>query len=316
MATIKAGHPYQVVVHANDRPSGKIVTNTWVWMARPGGTAYGDSIVGSSLATLIASFRTRFRAQILPLLTDSYRVSYYQALQVVGWTNVARTVNVSSAMASPTAGMIRLKTASAHRAQFGSAVTVAGLVVNTNTNGARTVAAVISPTEVDIAIAAQGVDVAVGTLSVGSYRPRYTFDDNALLNGVAADDTGAVADDTLPIHSTVSVRKITEFTGRKRRGGIRFSCIPEGANIDGNLTGTARGAWQDAMDAMTAQLDIGGASALPQLISSVLSFSGAQTYVEAQAANFMKEISNYVVSPNEGSMVRRKPKLSQPIVPI
>lgn len=307
---------YQVLVNGRDSASGKAVKNIWWFRPDVTGLAYGAAVVPSDMLTAVTDFRTLYRAQILTRLSVRYQVLDYTISQVVGWSGALRTLAISSAVPGVPSGT-QITTMTNHGLGIGHVVTIAGLVNASAANGTRPVEALLGGNVFTVAPTAAGSDMGVGTVSAGSLRPRYQLGNAVTLVAGGAGDAGQVDEEQLPIHTTWSVRKITATAGKNFRGGLRLSCIPETAQIDGKATTGEQTARDTAMTAMLAGIDIGlggGGSddmALPVHVSTKLAFGQPTTFT--QTATFAKYITTYINSKNMGSMTRRKPKLDAPI---
>jgi hypothetical protein len=178
----------------------------------------------------------------------------------------------------------------------------------------KIVEVVHSPTVFDIpGTLPGGPTVGEGTVTIPSGRRRFTFGDADTQAGTGS-DVGGVSEEELPLHATWSIRKITATSGRKYRGGLRISCIPETHVNNGRVVSGTQTSRNAAMSTMLSGMQmVESASETDDFafnvnVSQTLAFQAATPFGDNSA--FAKNITSFINSPNCGSMVRRKPKLS------
>lgn len=309
--------PYQATYSANDVKSGKKSDNVLYFRTRIATSsppAYGATLAGSDIDVLAANVMINWRQKILPIMSVNYKMNDLTLKEVTGWTvgGPPKTVNAAS-NTSP----IAIRTLFAHNFTSGDLVVVAGVLGNTAANGTWTIS-VVDPFEFTLTGSTGNAPYSGGgTVSLVVTEPRLTFGDSSIVPALVT-DVGGTAGEALPMHASMSIRKISTTAGRNFRGGVRTSPHAETDQIDGKWTAARLPvfitAWFDYIDQAIANRTTG---VLPQDFEDhiVLSFNLALAAASpfTQSDSFVSRLTNYVPRPNLGSMVRRKPKLTAPI---
>jgi hypothetical protein len=314
MAAIRYQVPYQVTVVARDAGSGKSVTNSFYFRCGPQVTstpAYGGVILGpSSTATFLANFRTAFAA-VLARLNANYRTIEYNTVSLLGKRFSSPLFPILAEVNGPP---VAISTPFPHGFVTGQSVIVAGVTTPPGVNG-NWVITVISPTAFQLigAIAA-GAWSGDGTVQRIAGSVEFLAADKEVLVGV---DAGLVAGDALPLFATSSVRRLNAGVGRQFRSRFSLSPMSEADGVDGAFTGTQQALMVTALTNFMVPVANGGSDATSGLmyhsaVSRRAAFALSSPFVESYL--WCVTLASMVQQPNQGSLVRRKPRRTATIV--
>lgn len=314
MATVRYRVPYEIAVNANDLGSGKKVSNLYyVRSAFATGPppAYGDPIVGSSLATLLAAFVTAYETNILPILNHNYSLLGYVMRAILGkqYKTPFQVINVLIPGAP-----IEIQTMLPHGLSTGNAVYVQGVTNPPSANGVRTIT-VLNPT----AFTLNGSNDAIpwsndGQFQFASGAYQFAYGDKTTQTSAAV---GTVAGDALPLFSAASVRRNNIGVGKAFRSRVSLSPMSESDSVDGGLVGARITAINAAFAAFNINYNNGGTD-----ITAGVSAHVAISKKIASALPLVFPSENpwsvggvtFSVQRNLGSMIRRKPRLTGIII--
>lgn len=317
MPTIKNRVPYELTIMGYDNTSNKRVSTVFHLRNKVqtvGAPAYAAPIAGpSSTATLLANFRTLWKATILPLLSGHLYLDQYLLKSITGWSvgGIPRTV-----FGATNTNPIVIDAATNHNLINGDTVVIAGVTGNVAANGTWVIT-VVDATKFSIPVAGTGLFTGGGTWTLQNTTPRLTYGESEVLVPPPGADTGGVAGEALPLFATMSVFFRGNKAGRNFRGGARMSPIAESDSNNGAVVParqTARiNAWNTYAGTALAN---GGSDATSSemeqdVFSKTLALQAVSPFTDSDP--FMANIVGYIPRPNDGSIVRRKPKLDAPI---
>jgi len=310
--------PYEVRAIATDTATGKTISNYFYLRSgvqTAGAPAYGGAIVGpSSTASLLANFVSRFEAQIVNLLPDKYVLSQYEMRAIIGWKwgtplgaiSALAPGNPTSITASVLAGMFS-----------GTTVKISGVTGATAANGTW----LITKTGTKVAtIAANttgqiwGFDGVIQEIDKGQ---GFIYDDLEIL---ASATTGGVATDAVALFATASCRRISSVVGKSYQGRNSFSPIAEADVQSGGFTSAAKTAWATALTAMYSTGYVNDGTDVPGSGYSYLwNVSKTQAFQSitpfTASGGWTAPVTNYLLRPDMGTLLRRKPRLGAVITP-
>lgn len=303
--------PYEVRVNAGDLSSSKAVSNVYylacdVAAAPP---PYGTAIAGASnTSTLLAAFVTKYETEIVSLLSEKYKVTGYVMRSILGWKYAKVTypitaigVGIPTSIVSPY--ILGWPT--------GSLVSITGV---TGAVAANTVAiaTTTSPTTFTVPVNTTGqVWTGGGAFQLAAGRKAWIYGD---LTEQASSTVGGKTGDALALFAGASVRRLTNTPGKAFRGRNHFSPIAEQSVTDGRFENAEQIVWASALAVMTAGPYANGGSEVPGSGNSFLcnisrSIAFALPTPFAEASSFRRFVTSMKLRPNNGSMLRRKPKL-------
>jgi len=318
MPSVKYLVPYEIRVRAGDLASGKQISNQFflrsgAQIAGPA-PAYGGDIPGSSTASLLANFQSRYETQILALLPDKYVLQSYEMRALLGW-KWGSPVGALSALApgSPTTIVSPVIAGMA----TGTTVLVSGVTGATAANGTWN----ISKTGLKTAtIPANTIGQLWGSTGVVQEiigAQGYIYGDLEMILSSAA---GAVATEAICLFATASARRIGTLTGKSFQGRNSYSPIPEASVESGAFTTAAKTAWASALTAMVSSGYINDGAENPGSglsylwnVSKTLAFQSASPFTAS--GGWTTAVGSYLLRPDMGSLLRRKPRLNTVITP-
>lgn len=315
MAVILYRVPYEFTIRGADIKSGK--TSSTVLHMRtiidPVGPApaYAASIGALSSDTfMLGQFRTAWINSVLPRLSVNMLVAEYRVRPILGWTVGGVMRGITGATNT---NPISITTAADHNLRNGDTVVITGVLGNTAANG--TWAITVGGTNFfTIPVAGNGVYAGGGTYALQQVPPRLDYGVGTSLIPAAPGDAGGVAGEALPLFATMSVRKVATKSGRNFRGGFRLSPISEADSNNGAVVPAVQTARQTAMATfLVAVVGTGvGVDEPDRMEHMVFSRSLAlqQTTPFTGSDVFSSPVASFPPSPNDGSIVRRKPRLN------
>lgn len=315
MAAIRYLTPYEVVLSGSDRASGKPIRNILYYRSgvSGGGLAYGEAIVGTSQA--------EFHTRLLTKLTD-----YWVPVQptTMRWQQIRSEAIYGKGYPTPRIGIAALAfgvststiaTTGPHGLASGQMATISGVGTPGGINGdwivtvvddtIFTIAASFSPPWSGNGIV-QSIGGQAGFAFVDRYETNFTLD-------------GTVASDALPLFSTASVRRINSGVGRNWRSRISVSPIPESHWLDGTMQAAGIAPWTTWQTQMVIKVPTIASPSndshylQPAVVSKALAMGLSSPF--ESSTSWCQDLTSWDVRENNGSMIRRKPKLTAAITP-
>lgn len=315
MASILHLVPYEVRVNAVDLSSGKPLSSLYYLRTGLQVTpviGYGAVVAGSGdTATLLASFKTAYVANILPLLSAQYKSVDYVMRSLLG-----------SGYSTPYQGItVGIGTVTTISTTTPHGLSSADLVSITEVTG--TVAGIngVWPISVTGGNTYTIAYNSTGQVWSGGGKSQQASGALKLIYGsqeVLADSTvGSVSGDALPLFSNASVRRIGSTTGKSFQGRNSLAPIGESQQVDGAFTTSAKTAWATALNTLQGStFNNGGTDASSGAdylinISKKIAFTQVSPFVTATP--WTATVNAMLLRPNLGSLIRRKPKLGAPL---
>jgi len=317
MAAIGYLVPYEIRVRAADTASGKLVSNVFYvksgtqLVAPP---AYGAPIAGSgSTTTLLASFRTLFNAGPLTMLEAHYVQTMFEMRKIVGWKYntpiypiTAVAVGNPTVVASP--GAITLTT--------GQLVNISGITGATSANGTWTVGVVGAGAFSINANTTGELYGGGGQFQKANGALQFSYEDLELLESTNA---GGISGEAAALFGTASVRRIGSQPGKSFQGRNSYSPIPESTVESGGFTTAAKASWVTALDTFNDNYANGGSetpgsgNSVQINVSKMKAFTQVTPFVGS--LSWTSVVTQMLLQPDQGTMLRRKPRLSSVIIP-
>jgi len=308
---------YQLTVTGRDLKSGKAVVN--IYHCRSGlaaaPPAWGTQLAGSSSASVLATFRLSYIANILPLMSVNLAVQEYKLQSIDGWTQGGPSNPVASATnATP----IVVGSAVAHFLKTGDTVVISGSLGNTAANGTWVITKVDATHFSLNGSGGNGAYTGGGLWQKVAGEPRLVHSEQDTLVPASA-DLGGVAGDALPLIATMSVRKLNANVGRNWRGRLSMSPLPETGYNDGKAANATHTATVAAWTAFVADPSFGNIDppVAPQDFMVYMMFSHSIAIITAtpftSETAYSVPLSDLVPRQNLGGLTRRKPRLTSPI---
>lgn len=311
MATIKYLVPYEVAIKAHDRASGKPIVNlhyvkTGVQGAAP--PAYGAPIAGGGSTTTLLANILAWWTPVRARLNNNYQQESLVMRAIVGKRYATPLFPITALVSG---APVLVQTGLSHGLLTGNTVNIAGVTAPGTVN-ANWVVTVLSPTTFTL----NGSNIA-GAWSgdgmvqrvAGTLQPLYADTETLINTG-----TGGSLADALPLFATASVRRLNPGVGRHFRSRFSLSPCNEADSVAGKFT-TA------FVANLTLDLDVaivggfinGGTAAASDhsfmtVFAKEVALSLASPFAESDT--WAKFVSGYTCQPNNGSLVRRKPKLT------
>lgn len=317
MAAIRFRVPYELAIHANDLASAKKVTNIWYGACgdfvpgpQPG---YGTPVAGSDTSNVLTSFQTLYEANIVPLLNANYKLLDYTLRAIVGKQYGTPFRAISSVVGG---APVTIQTSTPHGYATGNSVSVSGVTTPTGVNGSWIITVVDGSTFTLDGSTASGAWSGSGQVQRIKGQLQFTYADQEVL---ASSAVGGSAGDALPLFATASVRRISSGTGRNYRSRLSFSPFTEADALNGRWTTTFRTNMATALTAMrTGNWNNDGSGTGSEHTMFTLVVSKQQAFTQsspfAERNPWSRILSNYVLQPNQGSLTRRKPRLTASIL--
>jgi len=304
--------PYEVVFKAEDLASGKPISNTRYVRSQDSGGAYGADIAGSDITTFLTAMLTQWTTGVNPMcdnLSVNYQMISVVARAIVGHGYPSAEI-ACGATINPTT--VIFTTVSPHLLNAGDIVLVAGFTSPVDLNQSYQVQSVIDAFQFIVNLSTVGPVVGTGTVQLAAGRHTFRYQD-----GVEIFDTtiGAVAGDALPLFNDFSIRRINSGVGRNWKSRISVAIVAEDDQSNGTISNTRITALNATGTTMAAGgWSTGGAvNMFEYALSKQRAFNDSSPFVQAET--WTKPVSAYVVRPNIGSFVKRKPRLTAPITP-
>lgn len=308
--------PYEIACKAADVKSGKAITNIVylkTGLASSGPPAYGDPVPGaSSTTTLLANLKTSWELYVVPYLSEHYTMSGYTMRALIGKAFKTPKVGIASLVPGTP---VSVTTAARHGLVTGNSVRLSGITTPSALN-----------TDWGVVV----VDAYTYTLAGSSSATAWSGDGFSQsligasgwaygsLEELASSATGGITGEALPLYASISVRRISSYSGRNFRSRLSLGPVGESDQLNGKLTTTALGLLNADLATLVAIPFANGGSDTPGSGYSFLGMVSKQVAM-AQASPFTSSTNWYAYStsmlarPNLGSMVRRKPRLTSPI---
>lgn len=317
MPAIKYRVPYEVRVRAGDLSTGKPVSNvfylkTAVQLTSP--PAYGATIAGSgSTTTLLNNFATAFVAGPLTMMASKYVLTGYEMRSLEGWKFGGATLpiiavgvgNPTTIQVFGTSGLVN-----------GDLVSVQGVTGATNANGIWPLT-VTAPNKFTIpANTSAQLWSGGGTWQSTQGEKQWIYGDVELKT---ASNVGGIADEAVALFATASVRRLSTSAGKSWQGRNSYSPIPESTVESGAFTTAAKASWSTALAQLEAPVLNGGSEnpgsgqSYPYNVSKLKAFSQVSPFAESFAWTAL--VTNMVLQPDMGTLLRRKPRLTSVITP-
>jgi hypothetical protein len=307
--------PYEIAIHAVDIGSGKPITNILYYknkvqtVAPP---AYGAPIAGGSdVATLLNNVLTVWDLNIVPLLNANYQMQNGVARAIIGKRYGTPLIGITGLVVGANT---QLTTGVAHGFTTGQQVSVAGITTPSGLNQNWTITVIDSTNFTLNGAGSSGSWSGDGTVQRVRGPLQFTYADQ-----VAQTDSevGGVVDDALPLFVSASVRRISSGVGRNFRSRLSISPMSEGDSLDGGWVAGTKTAWATALGVVAAATPENGGSDATSKFSDpiVLSKSIAVTLPSpfTLSSPYTSVINSMILQRNAGSIVRRKPRLTNVI---
>lgn len=309
--------PYELAIHAVDLASGKPVTNIW-FGSSAASTAipppnYGDPVPASDTSFVLSTFQTLYEANILPLLNANYKLRDYTVRAIIGKQYGTPFRSISAVISgSPTT----IQTSSPHGYATGNRVSVTGVATPTGVNGSWVITVVDASTFTLDGSTSGGAWSGAGQVQRIQGTLQLQYADQAVL---AASAVGGITGDALPLFATASVRRISSGVGRNFRSRLSLSPFSEADALNGRWTTTFKTAMATALGTMFSgnwNNDGTGTLSVNQMFTLVVSKQQAFAQVSPFTSKtaWAKVLGSYVLQPNQGSLTRRKPRLTASIL--
>jgi len=313
MPTVKNQVPYEIACVAADTQSSKAVTNLmYVRNAAPTASlAYGADIPGSLMSTVVTDFKNAWVTLIGTLLSVNYQLIAFVMRSIVGKTFSTPVRPISALVPGEP---VTIVTGVNHGLNTGQQVQISGVTAPSGVN------AIWSIVKIDnITFTLTGSSLATAWSGDGNWQPatgtvKLLYGDLEALSDVSS---GGVTGDAMSLFVTASARRLNAGVGRKFRSRVSFSPLGESDCIDGRLVNASYTAFNTALAAFlvtavqNGSTDATGKFMLPVMVSRLAASGLASPFTSSDS--WCKYVSNMVVQPNTGSLVRRKPRLTQPI---
>lgn len=313
MAAIKYAVPYEFAVKAIDLGSGKPSTNLYYLRNgnATGSFAYGDPLPGSDNNTLMTNVAGLYILSIPPFMNANYKMVAFVLRSIIG--KQYRTPFMTIAALYPGAP-IAVVTTFPHNLHTGDFVYVRGVSGTTGANGVRQIT-VTSTTGFTL----NGTNDAVawgndGEVQLASGPYQFAYGDSLTVTNTTA---GGVVGDALPHFSTGSIRRLNTGVGKNFRSRVSLSPFSEadqkdGAFVAGSVTAINAGfaAWN--VGHSNGATDVGAGLSYHNAISKKI--AATQPLIFTTSSTWCASVTSFKVQPNMGSLLRRKPKLTAPLV--
>lgn len=306
-ANVKNGVPYEVRINAVDLNSGKLLSNILYLKYYTNTLAYGDSIAGTTLDTVVANVAAVWTLRVTPNLSIGYKGRDITCRSITSrrfptpFVGIVGTVFV--------VGTVTIFTSAPHGLSNGDAVSITQTLPDAILLGVQGPVTVINPTQFQFPYSGIAGTVTSGQVQVvrGSQEFVYTDQEQAVYT-----DAGLVGGDACPLFNSASVRRFNTGSGRNWRSRISLSPIAESSQVNGRFAGPYLTNIRADMNALFTTTISGGLQVLtPQAISRNLAFAVPTPFGESDT--WTRPCTGGTVQPNLGSVVRRKPRLTAAI---
>lgn len=320
MPAIKSMMVYQCTIQGVDNASGKQLRNILYYRSGFNPTtpyAYGEDITDSSLSGFGASVESIVTASFPLVTNDTGNWSSIDIRNIVGSGYPTRSLNLVTVASS--AGLTLMITSEPHGFVTGDVVHVYGCDSVVSLNGLWTIVVLSDSSfsiNYDSSAYTWGGD---GAVQAAEGKKVFAYGDHLEL---PVDIDGGVASEALPLFATGSVRRLNAGVGRHFRSRISISPLPESHWIDGTLAGAGVTAWgnfatQAVKTGWNNGIEDNGTNyqwaMYPLAISPALALSQSSPFTQSES--WAKQVTSFTVRLNNGSLIRRKPKLAGSISP-
>lgn len=316
MAEILSRVPYMVTLSGSDRASGKPIRNILYYRngASVSGVLYGQPQVGTSQDYFLTALLAKINTYWAPVQPDNVRWSNLRMEALIGRQFVTPQVGISAVAFGATVAVIA--TTGPHGLTDGGVANITGITTPAALNGSR-VAEVVDANIFEVPYAGTppwsgdgAVQTTGGTqewILAARFEKNFTVD-------------GSVNADALPLFSTASVRRLNSGVGRAWRSRISVSPLPETHWTDGTMQAAGVTPWNDWQTQMLIPVfAVAGATnaedkMYPCAVARSVAFTLASPFVASDT--WCRDVTAWDVRENNGSLIRRKPRLTQSITPI
>lgn len=309
------GVPYQVTIRATDLGSGKPVSNSW--FLRADGSSgplpvYGQPVAGGGdLNEVLTTFISAWDI-IRGLLNHNYSTLDFTVRSIIG----KKFVSPVNAIASLVSGVgVIVNTGTPHFLVTGQTVQIIGVTTPAAANGVWVIT-VTSPTQFTLNGSLPFLTWSGdGYWQMGTGEMDLLYGDSLTVASIA---TGGIAGDALPLFNTASVRRLNSGVGRHFRSRMSLSPMSESDSLDGGWITATKTAWATGLAAFKAAIVTNGSTDPGQdimsdyIISPTLALGLVSPFTQAES--WTKPVNSLALQRNAGSLVRRKPRLTAPIV--
>lgn len=307
--------PYEVRINAINLSSGKNISNTLYFkdfVDHGGGYAAPIPGVGNADTDLEQSAYIQWAVganSVLTALSDEYQMVSIRVRSITGraWkTPVVPIAGIAASLVDT-----HVITGGPHGLVAGDAVNISSVTVPSTINGQHTVVSVISAVEYTIGGVFTGVYSGAGTQQKISGNQSLTYGSNL---EVAHNDVGAIGSDQMPLHTTISMRRLNAGVGKNWRSRLSISPLTEGDQKNGRLTVAALAIWTTVGTTLATPLTLPGIVVeTPVALSMRLAMLEPTPFAFSNA--WVSEVNAFVPRTNLGSLVKRKPRLTSAITP-
>lgn len=323
MAFIKNRVPYEVSIIGHDSKSGKRVSNVLHYVNVPatgGPYAYGDDLPLSDLHTFLTNFATGWRVNISANMSVGYILDQYVARSITSWQYSTQAHLVVGCLALIGGTTVQITTQTRHGFNVGDSCVCSGFTTAPTMNGTYTISAIASPVSFTIncpGVFATGYAGPNGYVNKLTGKPGLVYGDKDVIAGNGTTDNGQVAGEGLSLIDTLRVYKKSARAGKPFRGGMSLGPVPESLFINGTvLAASLAGLTTDIGTFGALQPGNGSSDATASLMQQIV-FSKLLAFRQptpwASQELWMGNVTGMVPRVNNGSMVRRKPRLTQSI---
>lgn len=316
MAEIRYRTPYMVTLSGSDRASGKPIRNILYYRSGPtvSGVTYGQPLVGTSQDYFLTQLVAKINTYWAPVQPDNVRWTNLRMEALNGRQFVTPQVGISAIAFGATVAVIA--TTGPHGLSDGGVANISGVTSPAGLNGSK-VAAVVDDHIFEVPFAPAGAWSGDGAVQTTGGTQEWLFVDRFEKNFTV---DGSVNADALPLFSTASVRRLNSGVGRAWRSRISVSPIPETHWTDGTMQAAGVTPWTDWQTQMLLKIfAVAGATLeedkmYPAVVARSVAFTQASPFQES--ATWCRDVTAWDVRENNGSLIRRKPRLTQSITPI
>lgn len=308
--------PYQVNINAIDNGSGRKVSNIMYYRSAIQTTAppaYGALIAGpGSTTTLLAAILNKWIATVMLRLNANYILQSGVMVALVG--------KRYSSPFTPIFGVsfgtpVTIITNAPHGLTTGQVVSIQGVTSPASLNTSWTVTVVGTFTFTLNSSSMLGPWTGDGQFQVVSGSLEFLTTDLETLSGLT--NPGSVVGDALPLFATSSVRRLNGGVGRNFRSRFSLSPMSEVDVLDGGFTAAQKALMVTDLGLFNVGIGNGGSDATSAfsfncVVSKKVAFSLVTPFNSNSPWSFVTQ--SMVQQRNNGSMVRRKPKLTSVIV--
>jgi len=316
-AQIRYRVPYECAVHAVDLASGKKVTNIFYLKSGQDAVppAYGAPVPGpSDLATLATNFDLTWVGALKPvsLLNANYSIQDYTWRAILGKQYGTPLKPITSLVAgAPTV----IAVGSPHGYSTGDTVSVSGITSPTGLNQPWMITVIDSLSFSLDGSVSGGAWSGSGTVQLAEGQLQFIYADKYVLLSIAV---GSIVTDAIPLHATASIRRLSGGVGKAFRSRYSVSHIPEVSVQNGRFNVADLATWQSTHNTFLTSFPANGGTGVGsgimfhQAVSKSKAFGLPSPFTSVD--EWAQVVTSGKVQPNMGSLVRRKPRLTTPIV--